>query len=57
MFIQKKSKISVSDNFGENGEKMESNHQVLGVAKNCSTTCFAHNMHDMTIGTVSLLGH
>ena len=54
--INEEEKDVSEDNFGEK-RKMEPNRQVLGVAKNCSTSCFAHNMHDMTVGTMSLLGH
>ena len=37
--------------FWQKQRKMEPNRQVLSAAENCSTSCFAHTMHDMTIGT------
>ncbi len=56
MINEEEKDVSVRQ-FWRKQRKMESNRQVLGVAKNYSTTCFAHYKHDMTIGTISLLGH
>ena len=56
MMNEEEKDVSVRQ-FWRKQQKMESNLQVQGAAKNYSTSCFAHNMHDMTIGTISLLGH